>query len=201
MTDAVIVSTARTPIGKAYKGALNHTEGATLLGHAISSALSRARIEGAEVEDVALAEAGLRSSPSSSGPENTTSRPAPTMAPKAPPRPTGAERVGHHDRREQQPQERVLLRPPAHRVGVGARARAARRAAPRCCAAGRPSSSPRLGTTHRRRPVARRASRCCTAGAPPCPGARPPRTGAGARRRPRRASPRPSPTRARRGSR
>ena len=39
MTDAVIVSTARTPIGKAYKGALNNTEGATLLGHAISSAL------------------------------------------------------------------------------------------------------------------------------------------------------------------
>ena len=35
MTEAVIVSTARTPIGKAYKGALNNTEGATLLGHAI----------------------------------------------------------------------------------------------------------------------------------------------------------------------
>ena len=32
MTDAVIVSTARTPIGKAYKGALNNTEGATLFG-------------------------------------------------------------------------------------------------------------------------------------------------------------------------
>ena len=54
MTEAVIVSTARTPIGKAYKGALNHTEGATLLGHAISSALSRAKIEGAEVEDVVM---------------------------------------------------------------------------------------------------------------------------------------------------
>src|SRR5438445_5179360 len=52
MTEAVIVSTARTPIGKAYKGALNHTEGATLLGHAISSAPSRATTEGAEVEDV-----------------------------------------------------------------------------------------------------------------------------------------------------
>lgn len=35
MTDAVIVSTARTPIGKAYRGALNATEGATLLGHAL----------------------------------------------------------------------------------------------------------------------------------------------------------------------
>ena len=56
MTDAVIVSTARTPIGKAYKGALNNTEGATLLGHAISAALSRAKIEAAEVEQDGLAE-------------------------------------------------------------------------------------------------------------------------------------------------
>jgi len=54
MTDAVIVATARTPIGKAYKGALNNTEGATLLGHAISAALSRAKIEGSEVEDVVM---------------------------------------------------------------------------------------------------------------------------------------------------
>src|ERR1700759_3546891 len=54
MTEAVIVSTARTPIGKAYKGALNNTEGATLLGHAISSALTRAKIDGAEVEDVVM---------------------------------------------------------------------------------------------------------------------------------------------------
>jgi acetyl-CoA C-acetyltransferase/acetyl-CoA acyltransferase len=54
MTDAVIVSTARTPIGKAYKGALNNTEGATLLGHAIFAALSRAKIEAAEVEDVVM---------------------------------------------------------------------------------------------------------------------------------------------------
>src|SRR5882672_5404911 len=54
MTDAVIVSTARTPIGKAYKGALNNTEGATMVGHAISAALSKAKIEGAEVEDVVM---------------------------------------------------------------------------------------------------------------------------------------------------
>src|SRR5260221_1916217 len=54
MTDAVIVSTARTPIGKAYKGALNNTEGATLLGHAISAALSRAKVDPAEVEDVVM---------------------------------------------------------------------------------------------------------------------------------------------------
>jgi len=54
MTDAVIVSTARTPIGRAYKGALNNTEGATLLGHAISAAVSRAKLDHAEVEDVVM---------------------------------------------------------------------------------------------------------------------------------------------------
>src|SRR5260370_23157411 len=54
MIDAVIVSTARTPIGKGYKGALNNTEGATLWGHAMSAALSRAKIEAAEVEDVVM---------------------------------------------------------------------------------------------------------------------------------------------------
>ncbi|MDA9451190.1 MULTISPECIES: acetyl-CoA C-acyltransferase [unclassified Bradyrhizobium] len=54
MTEAVIVSTARTPIGKAWKGALNNTEGATLLGHAISSAVSRAGVESREIEDVVM---------------------------------------------------------------------------------------------------------------------------------------------------
>jgi acetyl-CoA C-acetyltransferase len=54
MTEAVIVATARTPIAKAYKGALNRTEGATLLAHAISAVLSRANIEGREVEDVVM---------------------------------------------------------------------------------------------------------------------------------------------------
>src|SRR6201999_1256177 len=54
MTEAVIVSTARTPIGRAYKGALNNTEGATLLGHAISNAVSRAGVDVAEVEDVVM---------------------------------------------------------------------------------------------------------------------------------------------------
>ena len=43
MTEAVIVSTARTPIGKAYRGALNATEGATLLGHAIGTRSSAPR--------------------------------------------------------------------------------------------------------------------------------------------------------------
>jgi acetyl-CoA C-acetyltransferase len=54
MTQAVIVSTARTPIGKAYRGAFNNTEGATLLGHAIEHAVKRAGVDGAEVEDVVM---------------------------------------------------------------------------------------------------------------------------------------------------
>ncbi len=52
--DAVIVSTARTPIGKAYTGALNDTHGAGLGGHAIRHAVERAGIDPAEVEDVIL---------------------------------------------------------------------------------------------------------------------------------------------------
>jgi len=54
MADAVIVSTARTPIGKAYRGAFNNTHGATLAGHVIASAVQRAGIEPAEVEDVII---------------------------------------------------------------------------------------------------------------------------------------------------
>ena len=52
--EAVIVSTARTPIGKAYRGAFNNTYGATLAGHAIGHALSRSGIEPAEIEDVIM---------------------------------------------------------------------------------------------------------------------------------------------------
>ncbi|MET0170000.1 MAG: acetyl-CoA C-acyltransferase [Aliihoeflea sp.] len=54
MTDAVIVSTARTPIGKAYRGGLNDTSGADLGAHAIRHALQRAGIEGGEIEDVIM---------------------------------------------------------------------------------------------------------------------------------------------------
>jgi acetyl-CoA C-acetyltransferase/acetyl-CoA acyltransferase len=54
MVDAVIVSTARTPIGKAYRGAFNDTTGATLGGHAIAHALARAGLEGGDVEDVVM---------------------------------------------------------------------------------------------------------------------------------------------------
>ena len=54
MADAVIVSTARTGIGKAYRGALNNTHGATMAGHVIKAAVERARVEPGEVEDVIL---------------------------------------------------------------------------------------------------------------------------------------------------
>lgn len=54
MREAVIVSTARTPIGKAYRGAFNNTQGQELAGHAIAQAVQRAGIDGALVEDVIL---------------------------------------------------------------------------------------------------------------------------------------------------
>ena len=52
MREAVIVSTARTPIGKAYRGAFNNTEAPTLGGHPIKHAVARAGIDPAEVDDV-----------------------------------------------------------------------------------------------------------------------------------------------------
>lgn len=54
MREAVIVSTARTPIGKAYRGAFNNTDPATLGAHAIREAVKRAGIDGAEVDDVVM---------------------------------------------------------------------------------------------------------------------------------------------------
>jgi acetyl-CoA C-acetyltransferase len=54
MTNAVIVSTARTPLAKSWKGAFNMTHGATLGGHAVQHAVQRAGIEAAEVDDVIM---------------------------------------------------------------------------------------------------------------------------------------------------
>jgi acetyl-CoA C-acetyltransferase len=54
MRQAVIVSTARTPIGKAYRGAFNNTEAPTLGGHAVRHAVERAGLDPAEVEDVMM---------------------------------------------------------------------------------------------------------------------------------------------------
>ncbi|GAA4339321.1 acetyl-CoA C-acyltransferase [Variovorax defluvii] len=54
MTRAVIVSTARTPLAKSWKGAFNMTHGATLGGHAVQHAVARAGIEPAQVDDVIM---------------------------------------------------------------------------------------------------------------------------------------------------
>ena len=54
MKEAVIVSTARTPIGKAYRGAFNNTESPTMGGHTIREAVKRAGIEPEEVDDVIM---------------------------------------------------------------------------------------------------------------------------------------------------
>ncbi len=57
MTEAVIVSTARTGLGKSWKGAFNMTYGATLGAHSVKAAVARAGIDPAEVEDVIMGSA------------------------------------------------------------------------------------------------------------------------------------------------
>ncbi|MGA1072831.1 MAG: acetyl-CoA C-acyltransferase [Pseudohongiellaceae bacterium] len=52
--EAVIVSTARTPIGKAYRGAFNDTDAPTMGGHVIAAAVQRAGIDPAEIQDVVM---------------------------------------------------------------------------------------------------------------------------------------------------
>jgi len=54
MKEAVIVSTARTPIGKAYRGSLNNVKGPQLAGHAIREAVARAGLEPGEVDDLVM---------------------------------------------------------------------------------------------------------------------------------------------------
>ena len=54
MTDAVILSTARTPLAKSWKGAFNMTHGAELGGHAVRAAVARSGVDGSEVEDVLM---------------------------------------------------------------------------------------------------------------------------------------------------
>jgi acetyl-CoA C-acetyltransferase len=54
MREAVIVSTARTPIGKAVRGAFNNTHGAAMTGHVIKHAVERAKLDPGEVEDVVI---------------------------------------------------------------------------------------------------------------------------------------------------
>lgn len=54
MREAVIVSTARTGIGRAFRGALNDTKSPTMMGHAIRHAVERARVEGGEIDDAVI---------------------------------------------------------------------------------------------------------------------------------------------------
>ena len=54
MREAVIVSTARTPIGRAFRGAFNDTHGAVLAGHAIEHAVQRSGLDPAEIEDITM---------------------------------------------------------------------------------------------------------------------------------------------------
>ena len=54
MTEAVIVSTARTPLCKSWRGALNMTHGATMGGHAVKHAIERAKLDPGEIEDVLM---------------------------------------------------------------------------------------------------------------------------------------------------
>mgnify|MGYP001067146031 CR=1 FL=1 len=54
MREAVIVSAARTPIGKAYRGAFNNTPAATLAAHSIKEAVKRAKIDPSEIEDIVM---------------------------------------------------------------------------------------------------------------------------------------------------
>src|SRR5687767_3316342 len=54
MADAVIVATARTPLCKSWRGALNQTHGAKMGGHVVQAALKRAKVEPKEVEDVIM---------------------------------------------------------------------------------------------------------------------------------------------------
>ena len=59
MTDALIVATARTPIGRAGRGALNNLDGAELGGLVVSEVLKRAKLEGADIDDVLIGAARL----------------------------------------------------------------------------------------------------------------------------------------------
>ncbi len=57
MADAVIVSTARTPIGRAYRGAFNNLHGASMGGHVVAEAVKRAKVDASEVDDVMMGSA------------------------------------------------------------------------------------------------------------------------------------------------
>ncbi len=65
MREAVIVSTARTPMGKSYRGALNDTQSPTMAGWAVAAAVERSGLDPAEIEDVVMGGANLQGSQAS----------------------------------------------------------------------------------------------------------------------------------------
>ncbi len=106
MTDAVIVSTARTPLCKSWRGALNMTHGATMGGHVVKHAIERAGIDPAEVEDVLMGCATPEG-------RNRRQHRAPDRAARR--------AAGHHVGRDREPL--LLLGPADHRDGLAARDR------------------------------------------------------------------------------
>src|SRR5260370_24421687 len=76
MTEAVIVSTARTPLCKSWRGAFNMTHGATLGAHAVRHAISRAGIDSAEGEDVVMGCAHPEGAPAGKNPPPDPARAA-----------------------------------------------------------------------------------------------------------------------------
>lgn len=83
MTSAVIVSTARTPLAKSWKGAFNMTHGATLGSHAVQHAIARAGIEAAEVDDVIMAAPRPRARPARTSRARSRCAPAARSPPRA----------------------------------------------------------------------------------------------------------------------
>lgn len=88
MREAVIVSTARTPIGRAFRGAFNDTQAQALGGHAIAHAVQRAGVDPAEIDDVVM---GCALPQGSTG-FNTARQPpcAPACRSRSPARPSTA---------------------------------------------------------------------------------------------------------------
>ena len=75
MREAVIVSTARTPIGRAYRGAFNNTTAPTLGGHVIRAVVDRAGIDPGEVDDVVIGAAQQQGTTGTTSPATRRSVP------------------------------------------------------------------------------------------------------------------------------
>src|SRR3712207_9560304 len=98
MTDAVIVSTARTGLAKSWKGAFNMTHGATMGGHVLKAAIERAKIEAGEVEDVIMGGATPPGAPGSNNAPPNALRPGRPRSTAGVALQTGERRVGEKGR-------------------------------------------------------------------------------------------------------